>query len=157
MGNIHPCLWFADEAEQAVRFYVSVFPNSRITGVLPFNDAGPGKPGEPMLISFVLDGEDFLALNGGSTIPHTEAVSFVKSCRTQQEVDEQWARLTDGGQEGQCGWLKDRYGVSWQIVPAEAMDMLRDPDPAKAAAVTTAMLTMRKIQIEPLRVAYETA
>jgi predicted 3-demethylubiquinone-9 3-methyltransferase (glyoxalase superfamily) len=158
MERIRPCLWFDTQAEEAARFYTSVFPNSRITDVQRFGEGAPGEPGAVMVVEFEIDGQGFMALNGGPAFNFTEAISFYRSCETQDEVDELWARLTeDGGQESQCGWLKDRYGVSWQIVPRALGELLSDPDPAKASAVMQAMLKMSKIETQVLRDAYDAA
>ena len=157
MGRINPCLWFADQAEEAAIFYTSVFPNSRITDVQRFADDGPGPSGSVMVVSFELDGEQFMALNGGGHTSFTEAISLYVNCETQAEVDALWAALTEGGVESQCGWLRDRYGVSWQIVPRALTDMLGDPDPVKAGAVMQAMLKMSKIDTQVLRDAYDSS
>src|SRR5688572_7582235 len=157
MGRINPCLWFADEAEEAARFYVTVFPNSRIVDVQRFGDGGPGPAGSVMMVGFELDGETFLALNGRGDNMFTDAISLYVDCETQAEVDALWGALTDGGVESQCGWLKDRYGVSWQIVPRALTEMLADPDPVKAGAVMQAMLKMSKIDTQVLRDAYDAA
>jgi len=158
MATIKPCLWFDDQGEEAARFYTSVLPNSRISGVQTYGDAGPGRPGSAMVVEFVLDGAEFMALNGGpAPYGFTEAVSFYRECATQDEVDALWAALTEGGEASQCGWLKDRYGVSWQIVPRALREMLLDPDPAKANAVMQAMLKMQKIETQELRDAYDAA
>jgi len=158
MGNIKPCLWFDTQAEEAARFYTSVFPNSMITNVQRYNEAGPGDPGSVMVVDFTVDGTEFMGLNGGPThFGFTEAVSFYRNCEDQSDVDRLWAALTEGGEPGQCGWLKDRYGVSWQIVPRALPEMLADPDRAKAAAVMEAMLKMTKLEIQELRDAYDAA
>jgi predicted 3-demethylubiquinone-9 3-methyltransferase (glyoxalase superfamily) len=157
MEKIRPCLWFDTQAEEAARFYTSVFPNSRITDVQRYGEGSPGQPGTVMVIEFELDGQSFMALNGGPAFNFTEAISFYRDCETQEEVDDLWAKLTDGGQESQCGWLKDRYGVSWQIVPRMLPELLRDPNPAKASAVMQAMLKMSKIETQILRDAYDAA
>jgi len=152
--KITPFLWFDKEAEEAANFYVSVFPNSKIGSVARYGEAGPGEPGSVMTVEFELNGLRFVALNGGPEFKFTEAVSFVIKCETQEEVDVYWAKLSDGGEEGPCGWLKDRYGLSWQVVPTALMELLKDPDPAKTQRVMSAMLQMGKIEIEPLRRAY---
>jgi predicted 3-demethylubiquinone-9 3-methyltransferase (glyoxalase superfamily) len=157
MGRINPCLWFADQAEEAANFYTSVFPNSRITEVQRSSDDGPGPSGSVMVVSFELDGERFMALNGGGHVTFSEAISLYVDCETQDEVDALWNALTEGGVESQCGWLRDRYGVSWQIVPRSLSEMLADPDPVKAGAVMQAMLKMTKIDTQVLRDAYESA
>ena len=154
MKQITPFLWFDKEAEEAANFYVSVFPNSKLGSVARYGEAGPGEPGSVMTVEFELNGLRFVALNGSPEFKFTEAVSFVINCETQEEVDDYWAKLSDGGEEGPCGWLKDRYGLSWQVVPTVLIELLKDPDPAKGQRVMAAMLQMGKIEIEPLRRAY---
>jgi predicted 3-demethylubiquinone-9 3-methyltransferase (glyoxalase superfamily) len=151
MPEITPSLWFDNNLEEAAEFYTAVFPNSRIEELNRYTDAGPGEPGEVVSGSFVLDGVRFFAINGGPQFPFTEAVSFSVKCKDQAEVDYYWGRLTDGGEESQCGWLKDRFGLSWQIVPQRLFELLNDPDPARATAATKAMLGMRKIVIADLQ------
>ena len=153
MPTITPSLWFDNNLEEAARFYVSVFPNSSIEQVNRYTDAGPGTPGEVVSATFVLDGNRFVGINCGPQFRFTEAVSFVVLCKDQDEVDYYWDRLTEGGEESQCGWLKDRYGLSWQIVPERLYELLDDPDPARSAAATAAMLGMRKIVIADLEAA----
>ena len=155
MQKITPFLWFDNQAEEAVNFYVSIFPNSRIDSVARYGADGPGPAGSVMTVAFQLDGQDFVALNGGPVFTFTPAISFYVSCRTQEEVDHFWEKLTAGGEEEQCGWLKDRYGLSWQIVPTALIEMLQDPDPEKAHRVMNAMLQMRKIDIAALRLAHD--
>jgi predicted 3-demethylubiquinone-9 3-methyltransferase (glyoxalase superfamily) len=150
MHDITPCLWFDTEGEAAAKFYTSVFPNSRIVDVARYGAAGPRPEGTVMTVSFELDGRTFVALNGGPEFTFSEAVSFQVSCRTQAEVDAFWSKLSEGGEEGPCGWLKDRFGLSWQIVPEALPRLLSDPDPAKAQRVMQAMMGMRKIVIEEL-------
>ncbi|MGP4057157.1 VOC family protein [Mycobacterium sp. 4D054] len=150
MPAITPSLWFDDNLEEAVAFYTAIFPNSAVECVARYTDAGPGNPGEVVTATFTLDGQRFIAINGGPQFPFTEAVSFTVACRDQDEVDHYWDRLVDGGQESQCGWLKDRYGLSWQIVPDRLSELIGDPDPARAAAATKAMLGMRRIVIAEL-------
>ncbi len=145
MSNIKPCLWFQAEAEEAARFYISVFPNSRINNVMR---GGPGSPA--IAVDLVLDGEPFLALNGRREQGFTDACSFVVTCETQADIDHYWDALTRGGEESQCGWLKDRYGVSWQIVPRAMGALLGGPDPAAAGRAMQAMLGMRKLDIAAL-------
>lgn len=158
MATIRPCLWFDNQAEQAAEFYTSVLPNSKITDVRRRPEGAPGEPGSVLVVEFELDGQPFMALNGGPAFTFTEAISFYRGCATQDEVDDLWAKLTaDGGQESQCGWLKDKYGVSWQIVPTVLNELLADPDPAKAAAVMQALLAMRKIEIQGLLDAHAAA
>ncbi len=154
MPKINPFLWFDDKAEEAANFYVSVFPNSRIVETVRYGDSGPGPKGSVMTVAFDLDGQRFNALNGGPVFKFTEAVSFVVDCRDQAEVDHYWDRLTDGGQPSQCAWLKDRYGVSWQIVPEALIRLLKDPDPVKAQRVMAAMMKMSKIDVAKLEAAY---
>ena len=156
MPQISPFLWFDTQAEEAANFYVSVFPNSRITSISRYGEAGPGPAGSVMTIGFELDGQTFTGLNGGPHFTFTEAVSFVVHCQGQAEVDRYWSALTaDGGKEVQCGWLKDRYGLSWQIVPREFLDLMNDPDKAKVAQVTAAMMQMVKLDVAKLQAAAE--
>jgi len=151
MPPITPFLWFDDQAEEAAEFYVSVFPNSEIHQISRYGEAGPGPAGSAMTVAFSLDGTDFVALNGGPVHHHfDEAISFFVTCRTQEEVDHYWTSLTAGGSENVCGWLKDRYGLCWQIVPEQLPRLLGDPDPARAKAAMEAMLTMRKLDIAAL-------
>jgi predicted 3-demethylubiquinone-9 3-methyltransferase (glyoxalase superfamily) len=152
-----PCLWFDGNAEQAAAFYVSVFPNSRILQVARYLQGSPGAAGTVMTVRFMLDGSEFLALNGGSHFKFSPAISFVVDCDTQQEVDRMWERLLDGGQENRCGWLQDRFGVSWQIVPTALPAMLTGPDMAAAQRVFSAMLQMKKIDIATLERAHRHA
>jgi len=155
MQQISPFLWFDDQAEEAARFYVSIFKNSKILGVTRYGEAGPGPRGSVMTVTFELGGQEFIALNGGPHFKFTEAISFSVDCKTQEEVDEFWRRLSEGGEEGQCGWLKDKYGLSWQINPTILGEMLSDPDPAKSKRVMEAMLKMKKIDIGRLKQAYD--
>jgi predicted 3-demethylubiquinone-9 3-methyltransferase (glyoxalase superfamily) len=150
MQGITPYLWFDTEGEEAARFYTSVFPNSRIVEVRHFGEAGPRAAGTVMTVEFELDGKRFVALNGGPEFKFTEAVSFEVECETQEEVDRYWTTLSEGGEEGPCGWLKDRFGLSWQIVPTALTRLLADPDREKAQRVMKAMLGMGKIEIEGL-------
>jgi predicted 3-demethylubiquinone-9 3-methyltransferase (glyoxalase superfamily) len=150
MSKITPCLWFDQDGEDAAEFYVSVFPNSRIVQIARYGDAGPRPAGTVMTVSFELDGQPFLALNGGPEFTFSEAISFQVSCETQDEVDGYWSRLADGGEEGPCGWLKDRFGVSWQVVPTALPRLLATPDGEAAQRVMRAMLNMRKIEIAEL-------
>jgi len=149
MKKITPFLWFDDKIEEAINFYVSVFKNSKILSM------APGPNGTVMMASFQLDGQEFMALNGGPQFKFTEAVSFFVNCETQPEVDELWNKLSEGGEKGQCGWLKDKYGLSWQIVPTALGELMGDKDPAKAKRVMEAMLKMKKIDIKTLKQAYE--
>jgi predicted 3-demethylubiquinone-9 3-methyltransferase (glyoxalase superfamily) len=157
MPNITPCLSFDGNLEDAADFYASVFPNSSVGSFVRTTEAGPGTPGEVLYGTFVLDGQRFLGFNGGPHFRFTEAVSFEVRCADQDEVDYYWSRLVDGGEESQCGWLKDRYGLSWQIVPERLYELLEDPDPARATAATKAMLGMRKIVVADLEAAVRTA
>jgi predicted 3-demethylubiquinone-9 3-methyltransferase (glyoxalase superfamily) len=153
MPSITPSLWFDNNLDEAAHFYTSVFPNSRIETFERYTEAGPGTPGDVVSGTFVLDGTRFIGINGGPQFPFTEAVSFLVECKDQDEVDYYWVRLVDGGEESQCGWLKDRFGLSWQIVPTRLFELTGDPDPARAAAATKAMLGMRKIVIAELEAA----
>lgn len=155
MQKITPCLWFDGKAEEAVNFYTSIFKNSKIGDVMYYGDAGPGEKGTVLTVTFELDGQEFMALNGGPMFQFTPALSLFVACETQEEVDHFWTRLLEGGAPLQCGWLTDKFGVSWQIVPTILDKMLRDKDPAKADRVMRAMLKMIKLDIEPLRQAYE--
>ena len=157
MQKITPCLWFDTEGEDAARFYTSIFPNSKITDVARYGSAGPRPEGTVMTVSFELDGQEFLALNGGPQFTFSEALSFQVFCQTQEEVDAYWSKLSEGGEEGPCGWLKDRFGLSWQIVPTVLPELLADPDAAKSQRVMQAMLGMRKIEIEGLEQAAKAA
>lgn len=150
MPAITPCLWFDDQGEEAAAFYVSVFPRSGVREVTHYGDAGPGAPGSAMTIEFELDGRPFVALNGGPAFTFSEAISFQVDCSDQEEVDHYWDRLSDGGEQGPCGWLKDRFGVSWQIVPVRLTELLKDPDAARSQRVMGAMLGMKKIEIDAL-------
>ena len=151
--KIVPNLWFDTEAEEAANFYVSVFENSRIVSVTHYPEAAPRKAGMVMTVEWELDGQRFVGINGGPQFPFTEAVSFQITCETQEEVDRYWEVLTDGGEESQCGWLKDRYGLSWQVVPVGMEEVFADPDPARAQRAMQAMLQMGKLDIAELRAA----
>jgi predicted 3-demethylubiquinone-9 3-methyltransferase (glyoxalase superfamily) len=151
MQKITSCLWFDTQGEEAARFYTTVFENSRILDVARYGPAGPGPEGTVMTVTFELDGHRFIALNGGPQFTFDEAISFQVSCETQDEVDYFWNRLSAGGEEGPCGWLKDRYGLSWQIVPTALIELVSDPDIEKSQAAIKAMLGMRKIDIEALQ------
>lgn len=157
MQNITPFLWFDNNAEEAVNHYISIFKNSKILSIAHYGEAGPGPKGSVMTIAFQLDGQPFIALNGGPVFKFTEAVSFSVDCKSQQEVDDLWEELSEGGQKGQCAWLKDKFGLSWQIAPSALVEMLQDKDAAKSKRVMQAMLQMTKIDIEQLRRAYEHA
>ena len=155
MGKITPFLWYDNNAEEAVNHYTSIFKNSRVTNIARYGEAGPGPKGSVMTIAFQLEGQDFIALNGGPMFKFNEAISFSVDCKTQQEVDELWEKLSAGGQPSQCGWLKDKYGLSWQIVPSVLIEMLQDPDAEKSQRVMQAMMQMSKIDIAALRRAYQ--
>lgn len=157
MQKITPYLWFDDQAEEAVNFYVSLFKNSKILDVTRYDDAAPGVPGKVMIIAFQLDAQEFVALNGGPQFKFTEAISLLVNCDSQEEVDRLWHQLSAGGEEQMCGWLKDRYGLSWQIIPSRLVELMTDPDPARAARVREAMLRMVKIDIRALEKAWEGA
>jgi predicted 3-demethylubiquinone-9 3-methyltransferase (glyoxalase superfamily) len=152
--KITPFLWFDNQAEEAARFYVSLFKNSRIEAVTYYSGAGPGPKGSVMTVAFELDGQKFAALNGGPHFKFTEAISFVVNCETQQEVDEFWEKLSEGGQEVQCGWLKDKYGLSWQIVPIAFVEMMKDQDAERSGRVMKAMFQMKKLDMARLEEAY---
>ena len=157
--KITPFLWFEAQAEEAADFYVSIFENSRIVSVTRYNEASARaagrRAGSVMTVAFALDGQEFTALNGGPIFKFSEATSFVVHCQSQKEVDHFWERLADGGQEVQCGWLKDRFGVSWQVVPDAMIEMLQDQDAEKSERVMSAMLQMKKIDVDGLKKAYE--
>ena len=155
MKKIIPFLWFDDKAEEAAKFYVSIFKNSKIVTLTRYGETGPGPKGKVMSVIFQLDGEEFYALNGGPVFKFSEAISFFINCETQQEVDDLWERLSEGGSKSQCGWLKDKYGLSWQVVPTLLGKLLGDKDPQKSKRVMEAMLQMGKIDIEKLKQAYE--
>jgi len=158
MQSITPCLWFDTEGQAAAEFYTSVFPSSKILDVGYYNDAGPREAGSVMIVEFELDGQRFTALNGGPNFTFNEAVSFQIACETQEDVDYYWEKLTEGGEEGPCGWLKDRFGVSWQVVPTAVPRLLAGDDPERATRVTAAIMGMKKIDIAELeRVAAEPA
>lgn len=154
MQKITPFLWFDSQAEEAMNFYVSIFRNSKVLTVNRYGDAGPGPKGSVVTANFLLDGQEFVALNGGPQYKFTPAISFVVNCKSQQEVDELWEKLSAGGREGQCAWLQDKFGVSWQIVPTVLVKLLSDPDPIKAQRVMAAMMKMKKIDIAALKRAY---
>jgi predicted 3-demethylubiquinone-9 3-methyltransferase (glyoxalase superfamily) len=150
MPDITPFLWFDTEGEEAAKFYTSVFPNSKIVDVARYGSAGPRPEGMVMTVSFELDGQKFVALNGGPEFTFNEAISFEVSCKDQEEVDTYWSKLSEGGEKGPCGWLKDKFGVSWQIVPVVLIELLADPDREKSQRVMQAMLKMKKIEIDGL-------
>jgi predicted 3-demethylubiquinone-9 3-methyltransferase (glyoxalase superfamily) len=147
MPRITPNLWFDTEGEEAARFYVSVFPNSEITNVTYYGETGPGTAGGVMTVDFTLDGQPYTAINGGPQFTFDEAISLLVNCADQEEIDYYWDRLSEGGAESQCGWLKDKYGLSWQIVPADWADMLNDPDRARVERAMQAVFGMQKIDI----------
>ena len=155
MQKVTPFLWFDGKAEEAAKLYVSLFKNSRISSTSRYGDAGPGPKGSVMTVGFQLEGQDFVALNGGPQFKFTPAISFVVNCETQEEVDRFWDKLSEGGKADQCGWLTDKYGLSWQIVPRVLVPMLQDKDPKKAQSVMKAMLQMKKLDIARLKQAYE--
>ena len=150
MQKITPCLWFDTDGEEAASFYTSVFPNSRILDVARYGSAGPRPEGTVMTVSFELDGQRFVALNGGSEFTFSEAISFQVDCKNQEEVDMFWSTLSEGGEQGPCGWLKDKFGMSWQIIPEVLPKLITDPDQEKAQRVMRAMLSMKKIEIDEL-------
>lgn len=156
MKKITPFLWFDNQAEEAMNFYVSVFKDSRVLGISRYGEGAPGPAGQVMTASFEINGQEFTALNGGpQQFGFTEAISFLVDCENQEEVDYLWDKLTEGGEPGPCGWLKDKYGLSWQIVPRALSELLGDKDPAKAQRVLQAMLKMSKIDVAGLQKAYE--
>ena len=155
MQKISPFLWFNDNAEEAVSFYTSIFKNAKILAVARYGEAGPGPNGSVMTINFQIEGQEFIALNGGPHFTFNEAISFSVDCETQQEVDELWEKLSEGGQKHQCGWAKDKFGLSWQVIPRILGEMLSDKDPEKAKRVMEAMLQMEKIDIKTLKQAYD--
>jgi predicted 3-demethylubiquinone-9 3-methyltransferase (glyoxalase superfamily) len=155
MTSITPCLWFDTEGEEAAQFYASIFPNSRIVGVTRYGSSGPRPEGTVMTVEFELDGQTFVALNGGPEFTFSEAISFQVGCETQEEVDSYWDKLSEGGEEGPCGWLKDKFGLSWQIIPNALPRLLNDPDTEKAQRVMAVMLEMKKIDIDALERAAE--
>ena len=158
MQKISPFLWFDDKAEEAAKYYVSIFRNSKIRSVTRYDKAGAEVSGRPegtvMTVAFELDGQEFIALNGGPQFKFSEAISFVVKCETQGEIDELWEKLSRGGEEVECGWLKDRYGLSWQIVPAVLGEMMSDPDPARSQRVMEALVKMKKLDLAELKKAY---
>jgi predicted 3-demethylubiquinone-9 3-methyltransferase (glyoxalase superfamily) len=155
MQKITPFLWFDNNAEDAAKFYTSIFKNSKIGKIARYGDAGPGPKGSVMTVEFELNGQQFVALNAGPQFKFTEAISFVVNCESQQEIDYFWEKLTAAGQEVQCGWLKDQFGLSWQVVPTALGKMMSDPNPAKSQRVMTAMLKMIKIDLPTLQRAYD--
>jgi predicted 3-demethylubiquinone-9 3-methyltransferase (glyoxalase superfamily) len=161
MQRISPCLWFDNQAEEAAKFYVSIFKNSRVGQIARYGEAGAEVSGRPkgsvMTVIFELDGQEFMALNGGPIFKFTEAISFMVNCETQEEIDRMWEKLSEGGDKKaqQCGWLKDKYGLSWQIVPTVLGEMMQDKNPEKTNRVMQAILQMKKIDIKTLKQAYE--
>lgn len=155
MQKITPCLWFDNQAEEAANFYTPIFKNSKVVSMMRYGEAGPAPAGTVMTVTFQLDGQEFIALNGGPHFTFSPAISFFVSCETQEEVDELWTKLSASPEDEQCGWLKDKYGVSWQIVPTVLGEMLQDEDPEKAKRVTEAMFQMKKLDIAILKQAYE--
>lgn len=155
MPKIMPCLWFDDQAEEAARFYTSIFPRSRVGDLARYGEGAPRPKGSVLTVKFTLDGQEFLALNGGPQFQFTEAVSFIVSCESQGELDRMWEQLSAGGAEVECGWLKDRYGLSWQIVPTILGTLISDPDPAKSERVMQALLRMTKLSIKELQAAFD--
>jgi predicted 3-demethylubiquinone-9 3-methyltransferase (glyoxalase superfamily) len=155
MQKITPCLWFNDQAEEAVRFYCSIFKNSKIRRVAQYGEGGPRPKGSVLTVLFQLDGQEFLALNGGPHFKFTEAISLIVNCKTQKEVDRMWDKLSEGGEKGQCGWLKDKYGLSWQIVPTLLPKLMTEPDPARSERVLQAVMRMKKLDIKGLKKAYK--
>jgi predicted 3-demethylubiquinone-9 3-methyltransferase (glyoxalase superfamily) len=155
--KITPFLWFDHQAEEAAKFYASIFPNSKVSKVVRYGEAGPGPAGSAMTVQFELEGQPFTALNGGPHFKFTEAISFVVHCETQDEVDHYWEKLSAGGGEVQCGWVKDKFGLSWQVVPNVLPELLGNSDPKKAARVMQAMMTMKKLDIRALQQAADQA
>jgi predicted 3-demethylubiquinone-9 3-methyltransferase (glyoxalase superfamily) len=155
MQKITPFLWFDDKAEEAMNFYTSIFKNSKVLGVTRYGEAGPGPKGTVMTATFQLDGQEFIALNAGPRFKFTEAISFVVNCKTQEEVDEFWEKLSEGGEKSRCGWLKDKYGLWWQVVPTVLAELYGDKDPEKSKRVMQAMLQMDKFDIKTLQQAYD--
>jgi len=153
--KITPFLWFDHQAEEAAKFYMSIFPNSKLVKVIRYGAAGPGPAGTAMTVEFQLEGQSFVGLNGGPHFKFTEAISFVVNCQTQDEVDFYWEKLSAGGGQVECGWVKDKFGLSWQIVPTALFELLSSPDPEKSQRVMKAMLTMKKLDIRALKEAYE--
>jgi predicted 3-demethylubiquinone-9 3-methyltransferase (glyoxalase superfamily) len=157
MPRITPNLWFDTESKEAAEFYVSVFPNSEITTVTRYGEAGPRQAGMVLTVEFVLDGQEYVAINGGPQFSFSEAISLMVNCADQDEVDYYWGALSDGGEEGPCGWLKDRYGLSWQVCPAGMAELLNDPDQARGQRAMKAMLGMSKIDLAALQAAAQGA
>jgi predicted 3-demethylubiquinone-9 3-methyltransferase (glyoxalase superfamily) len=152
--KIRPCLWYDHEAEEAANHYISVFKDGKILGITHYSDAGPGPKGSVLTVVFELFGQEFIALNGGPIFKFNEAISLAVDCKDQAEVDVLWEKLSEGGSKSQCGWLKDKYGLSWQVVPSVVIEMVQDPDPEKNARLMRAMFTMQKLDIAALKAAY---
>ena len=157
MPRITPNLWFDTQSVAAAEFYVSVFPNSKIANITYYGEAGPRPAGTVLTVDFLLDGQEFTAINGGPEFTFDEAISFAINCADQDEIDYYWAKLTEGGEEGPCGWLKDKFGLSWQVVPGGMVEMLNDPDQARAQRAMKAMLGMKKIDLAALQAAFDAA
>lgn len=157
MPKITPCLWFDTQGEDAANFYVSIFPNSQVVSVARYGEAGPRPAGSVMIVEFELEGQPYTALNGGPEFTFSEAVSLQIDCADQDEVDYYWSKLGEGGEEGPCGWLKDKFGLSWQVVPRVLTELANDPDPAKSQAVMKAMFDMKKLIVSDLQAAYDAA
>ena len=155
MPKITPCLWFDNNAEEAVKHYLSIFKHAKIDQVLRCGDAGPGPKGSVLTMTFQLEGQEFIALNGGPVFRFNESISLSVDCKTQTEVDELWEKLSEGGQKGQCGWLKDKFGLSWQVVPSALIELLRDEDATKSARVMAVMMQMTKLEIAALKRAFD--
>lgn len=155
MQKITPFLWFDNQAEEAMNFYTSIFKNSKILSITRYGEEGPGPKGTVMTAKFQIEGQEFVALNGGPQFTFTEAISFVVNCKTQQEINEYWEKLSDGGEEQGPGWVKDKYGLSWQIVPVALEEMMSDEDPEKSGKVMNAMMQMTKLDIEKLKQVYK--
>jgi predicted 3-demethylubiquinone-9 3-methyltransferase (glyoxalase superfamily) len=157
MQKITPFLWFNDNAEEAANLYVSIFKNSKITSINRYGDAGPGPQGSVMIVTFQLEGQEFIALNGGPQFQFTPSISLYVNCETQEEVDQLWEKLSAGGRKDRCGWLQDKYGLSWQVIPTALQKLMSDPDPKKASGVMQAMMQMDKIDIKRLQEAHDRA
>ena len=155
MPKITPCLWFDNNAEEAVKHYLSIFKHAKIDQVLRCGDAGPGPKGSVLTMTFQLEGQEFIALNGGPVFKFNESISLSVDCKTQTEVDELWEKLSEGGQKGQCGWLKDKFGLSWQVGPSALIELLRDEDATKSARVMAVMMQMTKLEIAALKRAFD--
>jgi predicted 3-demethylubiquinone-9 3-methyltransferase (glyoxalase superfamily) len=153
--KITPFLWFDNQAEEAMKFYTSIFKNSKIISTTPYTEAGPGEPGTVMIVTFELEGQRFMALNGGSEFKFSPAISFMVNCDTQQEIDELWEKLTEGGAEVECGWLTDKYGLSWQIVPTMVGEVMESGDPERTNRFMKALMQMKKLDIATLKQAYD--